>query len=217
MPELTLVIGDKTHSSWSLRPWLAMRVAGIPFQEILVPLYQPDTAANIRRYSPTGKVPVLLADERPIWESLAILEYLAEHYPEAGLWPADPAARALARTASAEMHAGFTALRAALPQNFRRDVPHGTLDDAVRQDIARVEAVWHDCRARYGVDGPFLFGGFSNADAMFAPVVGRFLSYQVEVGEEAQDYMRAVLALPAMQEWIATARTETWRSPYDGT
>lgn len=202
MPALEIVIGTKAWSSWSLRPWLALKATGQKFTETLVPLRRVGTASGIRRYSPSGRVPVLKHGKLVIWESLAICEYLAEAFPKAGLWPKDKAARALARAVSAEMHAGFAALRQAMPMdiNARRKTP--ALTDQVKADIARITQIWKDCRKRYGKGGPFLFGRFSIADAMYAPVCTRFVTYGVKLDKVSADYVKAVMALPAMQEWI---------------
>jgi glutathione S-transferase len=171
MSTYTLVIGNKNYSSWSLRPWLAMKMAGASFQEIVIPLRQQTTAADIARHSPAGKVPVLHDGEITVWESIAILEYLSEAMPEARLWPKDQEARAVARAVSAEMHAGFVALRTHMPMNIRASKPGRGRTPEVEMDIRRIVTLWEDCRARFGEGGPFLFGGFSNADAMYAPVV----------------------------------------------
>ncbi|MBX6328928.1 MAG: glutathione S-transferase family protein [Pseudolabrys sp.] len=207
---LTLVIGNKNYSSWSLRPWIAMKVAGIAFEEVLVPLYEPGSRERILSYSPAGKVPILIDGERRIWESLAILEYLAETFPAARLWPTDAGARAHARAVAAEMHAGFAALRRACAMNLwlpPRPRPQGA---DVMADVARIEAIWRDCRARYGCDGPFLFGAFGAADAMYAPVVARFHHYGLPVGTDTRAYMEAVMALPAWREWREAALREPW-------
>lgn len=203
----TLVIGNKNYSSWSLRPWLAMRVAGIPFDEIRIPLYLSGSKEQILRYSPAGKVPVLVTPEGTVWESLAILEFLADRHPEATLWPADPVARARARAVSTEMHGGFAALRSNLGMNLRKIFPDHPVTPEVLADIARVQALWNDCLDRSG--GPFLFGTFSNADAMFAPVVTRFLTYSVKTDAASARYLATVRALPAMNEWYAAALQET--------
>lgn len=210
MTDLTLVIANKAYSSWSLRPWLALKHAGLPFREILVPLRQPDTAARILAHSPSGRVPCLLDGDRTIWESLAICEYVAELAPEAGLWPGDAQARAVARSVSAEMHAGFAALRSSMSMDLKREHPGEGMTPETAADITRIQALWTDTRARFGQAGPFLFGGFSIADAMFAPVVTRFATYGVAVDGNARAYMDAVLALPAMQEWTAAAKEEAW-------
>jgi len=215
---LRLLIGNKNYSSWSLRPWLAMKAAGITFEETLVSLDTPDFRAKVSALSGgegRGSVPVLIDGEVRVWESLAILEYLAEKFPEAALWPAAPAARAHARAISSEMHAGFQPLRRHLPMNIRRPVKQRPLDDAVKADVARIDAIWCECRARFGAGGAFLFGGFSGADAMYAPVVWRFHTYVVAVSAVARDYMRAVIALPASAEWREAARREPWVLEHD--
>jgi glutathione S-transferase len=202
----TLVIGNRNYSSWSLRPWLALRVAGISFEEVRIPLYVPGSKQQILRHTPAGKVPVLVAPEVTVWESLAILEYLAERHPEAWLWPADAAQRAHARAVSTEMHAGFAALRANLTMNMRKTFPDYPATPEVMADIARIQTIWTECLNRSG--GPFLFGTFGNADAMFAPVVTRFITYSVNVDAACARYMAAVRALPALDEWYAAARQE---------
>lgn len=212
MAELTLYIGNKNYSSWSLRPWLALKQAGIPFDEIVVPLYRPESKAAILEFSPSGKVPALRRGELFVWDSLAICEYLAEAFPAARLWPGDPAARAAARAASAEMHSGFQALRAQLPMNVRAHLPGRPLSPEAAAEIARVAALWHDCRSRFAMGGgDFLFGAFTIADAMYAPVASRFRTYAVALPPDAQAYRDALLGLPAMQEWAAAARAEPWR------
>ncbi len=207
---LSLVIGNKNYSSWSLRPWLAMQQAGIAFKEILVPLDQPDTQARIAAWSPAGRVPVLIHNDLHIWDSLAIAEYLAEVFPDKGLWPRDAGARARARSIVAEMHSGFAALRKAMPMNCRAHLPGlGATADAMR-DIARIIDIWTRCRAEFGAGGEFLFGQFSNADAFFAPVTSRFLTYGVKLPPCADNYVQAVQQLPAMQAWVSAARVEPW-------
>jgi glutathione S-transferase len=206
----TLVIGNKNYSSWSLRPWLAMKMAGASFQEVIIPLRQPTTAADIARHSPAGKVPVLHDGEITVWESLAILEYLAGGMPKARLWPDDREARAVARVVSAEMLAGFVALRTHMPMNVRASKPGRGRTPEVEMDIRRIVTLWEDCRARFGEGGPFLFGRFSNADAMYAPVVTRFNTYDVELHGEARAYAETILALPAMLEWFAAGKAEPW-------
>jgi glutathione S-transferase len=207
---LTLVIGNKNYSSWSLRPWIAMKVAGIPFSETVISLDAPDFKQRIQALSPTGKVPVLADGDMHVWESLAIIEYLADKFPKAGLWPADPAARAHARTIAAEMHAGFQSLRRHCPMNVWRPVQPRELTPEVSQDVKRIDDMWGDCRARFGKNGPFLFGAFTAADAMYAPVVSRFHTYGIDVSAVARAYMKAVMALPAWAEWSAAARQEPW-------
>jgi len=209
MSKLVLVIGNKAYSSWSLRPWLLMRQAGIPFDEVRLSLYAEGAKQKILQHSPAGKVPVLKDGGLAIWDSLAICEYLAEKYPEKQLWPADVAGRALARAISAEMHSGFTDLRSQMPMNVRREIPGRAKIPAVAADIARIEAIWNDCRVRNGARGAFLFGAFSIADAMYAPVVSRLRTYGVALGGAAAQYADAIHALPAMREWIAGAHAET--------
>ena len=203
-----LVIGDKRYSSWSLRAWLGLRHAGLPFQEIKVKLRQPDTRAQILPHSPSGKVPLLKHGGIVVWESLAILEYLAELVPSARLWPSDPAARAEARAVAAEMHAGFVALRRDMPMDCTSRLTVAATDE-VKADIARIVDIWHDCRRRRGSGDRFLFGSFGAADAMFAPVVSRFVTYGVELPAEAAVYRDAVMALPALREWVEGAAAET--------
>jgi glutathione S-transferase len=183
---LKLIIGNKNYSSWSFRPWIAMKVAGIAFEEEVISLEAPDFKARVSKVSATGKVPALADGSVHVWESLAILEYLAEKCPHAHLWPAVPAARALARAIAAEMHAGFGPLRRHLPMNMWRPVTPRQLTPEVETNVRRIEAIWTDCRRRYGADGGFLFGGFGAADAMYAPVVSRFHTYGVEVGATAR-------------------------------
>jgi len=209
MAGYTLVIGNKNYSSWSLRPWLLMREAGLSFDEIRIPLRKPDTAARIREHSPTGRVPVLYGGSLTIWDSLAIAEYLAERHPEHALWPADTTARAHARAVSAEMHSGFQALRTHMPMHCRARFPGVGRTPEVLADIARVTDSWRECRARFGTGGPLLFGAFSIADAMYAPVVLRFRTYAVELDAVCRAYADAVLALPAMGRWLAEADAET--------
>lgn len=209
-----LAIGNKAWSSWSLRPWLAMRQTGIPFTEINIRLRQPDSKAQILEHSPSGRVPTLLVDGQAIWDSLAILEYLAETHPEARLWPADASARALARSVSAEMHSGFAALREHCPMDLLVRAPMASLPETVAADITRIVALWRDCRRRFGASGAMLFGAFTAADAMYAPVATRFRTYLPDLaryGDDgtAQAYVDAVFALPAMAEWEEGARRET--------
>lgn len=207
---LTLIIGNKNYSSWSLRPWIAMRVAGIAFEEIVIPLYEPGSREQLLRYSPAGKVPVLVDGDQHIWESLAILEYLAEKFPDAGLWPASARARSHARVVAAEMHAGFMPLRKACTMNMWLPPKARPQADDVLADVRRIEALWSDCRARFGQDGPFLFGRFGAADAMYAPVVSRLHTYGLAVGPISRAYMQVVMALPAWQEWRDAALKEPW-------
>lgn len=210
MSAFTLVIGNKNYSSWSLRPWLAMKMAGVAFEEVLIPLRQNTTAAEIARHSPGGKVPALRHGGLVVWDSIAILEYIAEAFPEARLWPQQREARAIARAVSAEMHAGFAALRTHMPMNIRGSKHGRGRTPEVEKDIRRIVALWEDCRARFGADGPFLFGAFGNADAMYAPVVTRFATYGVALGGTSRAYANAVLGLPPMREWFAAAEAEPW-------
>jgi glutathione S-transferase len=207
---LLLLIGNKNYSSWSLRPWIAMKVAGIPFAEQVISLDASDFKERVGKVSATGKVPALSDGETQVWESLAILEYLAEKFPQASLWPAQPAARAHARSIAAEMHAGFLPLRRHYPMNIWRPVRRREPTAEVAQNIGRIEAMWSDCRTRFGRGGPFLFGAFGAADAMYAPVVSRLHTYDVDVGPVARAYMEAVLGLPAWAEWRAAAQQEPW-------
>lgn len=213
----TLVLGSKNYSSWSLRPWIAMAVNGADFAEIVIPLQSADTARRIREHSPAGRVPVLKDGAVVIWESLAILEYLAEQHPEWHLWPADRPARAHARTISNEMHAGFRGLREALPMNVRRRYFDFVIGADARPDIDRVLQIWRDARNRYGRPGggDFLFGRFGAADAMYAPVVTRFLTYGVALDPVTQAYCDAVMALPAMQAWLRDAAAEPAIAAYE--
>ena len=211
--DYTLVIGDKKFSSWSLRPWLAMCQAGIPFTEERIRLRQPTSKAAILGHSPSGKVPALKTDGLVVCDSLAILEYLAERHPEAGLWPRDAAARALARSISAEMHSGFVTLRNEMSMELLASLPTPPIGDALAGDISRIVAIWRDMRRRYGDGEPYLFGTFSNADAMFAPVVTRFRTYGVDLAAFGDDgsaaaYSATILALPAMAKWTEGAEAE---------
>jgi len=205
---LKLVIGNKNYSSWSLRPWIAMKAADIPFEEEVVSLSDPDFKARVRRISGTGKVPALADGAVHVWESLAILEYLAEKFPQKELWPRDPSARAAARALAAEMHAGFVPLRRQLPMNMWRPVKRRELSPETQANVARIDVIWTDCRKRYG--GPFLFGAFGAVDAMYAPVVSRLHTYDAAVGAVAKSYMESVMALPAWAEWRSAALQEPW-------
>src|SRR5579859_4958514 len=207
---LRLVIGNKNYSSWSMRPWLALRANQIAFEEIFIPLYTG--AADKQRLldvTRAGKVPVLIDGAVTIWDSLAILEYLAERFPEIRLWPEDWAQRAHARSISAEMHSGFAALRNECGMNLHRPVGAVKLSADARADIARIQEIWTECRARFGASGPFLFGAFGAADAMFAPVVHRFRTYAIGVTLEVRRYMDTMMALPAFQEWTSAGLAET--------
>jgi len=208
---LKLVIVNKAYSSWSLRPWILLAHFHIPFEEVVIRMDMPDTREKILAYSPTGKCPVLRDGAIEIWESLAIIEYLAEKYPEKAIWPRAKGARAHARAISNEMHAGFQALRNHCPTQFLRPVRKIALNPDVEADVARIEAAWAHARATYGKGAPFLFGKFSAADAMFAPVVNRFHIYDIPVQPSTREYMDAVMALPAWKAWITDGEAETWR------
>lgn len=207
---LRLIIGNKNYSSWSFRPWIAMKATGIPFEEEVLPLETPEFRARVDAVSGTGKVPTLIDGDIRVWESLAVLEYLAEKFPDKKLWPADPAARAHARAISSEMHAGFVPLRSACPMNMWRPVLKRDLGADVKANVARIDSMWNDCRKRYGQGGAFLFGSFGAADAMYAPVVSRFHTYGIDVSPASRAYMDAVMALPAWAEWYAAAVKEPW-------
>jgi glutathione S-transferase len=207
---LHLVIGNKNYSSWSMRPWIAMKIADIPFAETVIPIYYPDSKEKFLSHSPAGRVPILHDGEVRVWESLAILEYLAETFPAAQMWPADGGARAHARAIANEMHAGFVPLRRHLPMNMRRPVQKRHLTSDAAANVKRIDAMWSDCRLRFGAGGPFLFGAFSAADAMYAPVVSRLHTYAVDMSAVARAYMDAMMALPAWQEWTAAALAEDW-------
>lgn len=203
-----LVIGDKNRSSWSLRPWLLLKEAGIPFEETLLRLGKEGERAKIDALSPSGKVPVLIDGDIKIWESTAICEYLAEKYPEKSLWPKDPRAKALARSVSHEMHAGFLTLRKNMPFSCTDRFPGWAVPEDVRPEIDRIVRIWEECRAKYGEGGPFLFGNFSVADAMYAPVAIRFLVYDIKLPQPAKTYQGTILARPAVKEWAAAASKE---------
>ncbi|MDX2202126.1 MAG: glutathione S-transferase family protein [Hyphomicrobiaceae bacterium] len=209
----TLVIGNKNTSSWSLRPWIAMRAGGIPFEEARIDLRAADAKAQILARTPSGKVPALTADGEVIWDSLAIIEFLAETHPDAKLWPQERIARARARAVSAEMHSSFQPLRLECPMDFLARTPRQSLSEACAADVRRIVALWGDCRGRFGTGGPFLFGPFTAADAMYAPVVSRFATYVPDLARfgddgRARDYVAAMLDVPAMQEWGAGAKAE---------
>ncbi|CDY73537.1 Glutathione S-transferase [Caballeronia glathei] len=204
---MKLVIGDKNSSSWSMRPWLVLRHFDIPFEEVLIRLGQPDTKETIRRYSPSCKVPCLITDSgEAVWESLAIIETLAECFPQLAMWPRDAAARARARSISAEMHGGFADMRRDMPMDIRTIAPGSGASPEALENVARIDEIWRECLAAHG--GPFLFGEFSIADAMFAPVVMRFNSYAPPLGDEARAYVKRLTALPAVAAWIEGAARE---------
>lgn len=205
---LTLVIGDKTYSSWSLRAALALELAGVPYREVLIALNRADTRAQILQHSPTGKVPLLIGDDGAIWDSLAIAEYLAECFPAAQLWPQARAARALARSVCAEMHSSFVALRSHLPMDLKRNQALAAMPAEVLADIQRICAIWAECRQRFAQGGAFLFGQVSLADAFFAPVAARLRSYQVELPADAAAYVETIYQWPAFQRWYHAAQEE---------
>jgi glutathione S-transferase len=209
----TLIIGDKNFSSWSLRPWLAMARAGLPFAEERIWLRQPETKAAILRHSPSGKVPALKTNGLTVCDSIAILEYLAERHPELVLWPQEPEARAVARSVSAEMHSGFMALRNDMSMDLLTRLPTPPVTEALEGDIRRIVSIWREARAKHGGSGPFLFGGFSNVDAMFAPVATRFRTYGIDLATFGDDgsaaaYAQTILALPEMATWSEGAEAE---------
>src|SRR5580700_5630755 len=212
---MLLIIGNKNYSSWSFRPWIAMKVAGIAFDEQVIPFNDPDFKQTVLAVARNGKVPALDDGGVHVWESVAILEYLADKFPRAGLWPSGSSAPAHARAIAAEMHAGFLALRRECPMNFWRPVLRRDLSPDAVANVARIDAMWSDCRARFGQGGPFLFGSFGAADAMYAPIVSRFHTYAVEVGAPSRTYMAAVMALPAWSEWKDAALNEPWVVPED--
>ncbi len=207
---LTLIIGNKNYSSWSMRPWVALRSAGIAFDEVLIPLYTGDAdKQKILRYTRSGKVPALIDGDITVWDSLAIIEYAAERFPEAGLWPAERAMRAHARAVSAEMHSSFGALRRECGMNLHRPVRAKALSPEATADIGRIQEMWTDCRARYGQLGPYLFGRLTAADAMYAPVIHRLRTYAIPVSAEVNDYMATMQALPAFRQWTEEGLAET--------
>jgi glutathione S-transferase len=205
---LTLIIGDKTYSSWSLRAALALELAEATYAELLIPLNRADSKARLLEHSPTGKVPLLQTEEGPVWDSLAIGEYLAESFPEAYLWPRGEYARAVARSVCAEMHSGFTALRTHLPMDLKRDQALAAIPAEVQADIQRICELWAECRANFGQDGPFLFGHASLADAFFAPVAARLRGYRVDLPAVAAAYVATIYHWPAFQRWYQAAQEE---------
>ncbi|PDT51933.1 MULTISPECIES: glutathione S-transferase family protein [Sinorhizobium] len=213
MAKLVLYVGNKNYSSWSLRPWLALEGCGIPFEDVVIPFDFPAGNPKFHEISPTGRVPVLHHGDTRVWESLAIIEYAAELFPEAGLWPEDREDRARARSYSMEMLSGFRALRGACPMNIRRSVKAIALPDGVMEDVARIEAIWREAIARSG--GPFLFSRFTAADAMFAPVVNRLEVYELTTDSGTLAYMEAVKSHPAFRKWEEAAKAEPWIVPED--
>jgi glutathione S-transferase len=207
---LKLVIGNKNYSSWSMRPWIAMRASNIAFDEVLIPLYTDDKAdkQRILGFTRSGKVPALIDGDITVWDSLSIIEYAAERFPEARLWPEDRVLRAHARSISAEMHSGFLPLRNECGMNLHRPIRAVALSADARANVARIEQIWIECRERHSRLGPFLFGKFSAADAMFAPVVHRFRTYAIEVAPQAQAYMDTMMVQPAFAEWTKAGLAE---------
>jgi glutathione S-transferase len=211
---MQLIIVNKLYSSWSMRPWLVMKANQIPFQETVIPMRQPDTKERIRAYSPTGLVPVLLDGEAVVWESVAIISHLADRFPEKPIWPtASMAARAHAKSISLEMHSGFRTLRQACPMNLGKRFATPAITDELRADLTRLEFLWRDTRDRFGRAGDYLFGAFSAADAMFAPVVTRLDTYQLPVSEDTRTYMQTILTDPVFAEWKRQAFAEPWLIP----
>ncbi|MGE0627974.1 MAG: glutathione S-transferase family protein [Hyphomicrobiaceae bacterium] len=213
---MRLILGNKLYSSWSMRPWLLMKVVGIEFSEEVVPLFKEGSKEKILARSPSGKVPCLVDGDVVVWESLAIMEYLAERFPDKGVWPSDVRARAHARAAASEMHAGFQPLRAALPMNLSKRFVLPELGSEAAANVARVESLWREARVRFAADGPFLYGSFCAVDAMFTPVVTRFDTYQVPVSTDTRAYMDAILALPALIAWRrdGLAEPRAWDLPH---
>lgn len=208
MAALTLVIGNKNYSSWSMRPWVLMKQLAVPFEEKKLRFHTSEWDAEIERWSPSRLVPVLWKGDQAVWDTLAIAEALHEWFPEKGVWPRDAVARAFARSAAAEMHSGFRDLRSAMPMNIRASHPGKGMKPEVQANIDRIEKVWGEARARFGAGGPYLFGAFSAADAMYAPVVTRFKTYAVKVQPETQRYCDAMLAAPGVRAWIEDALKE---------
>lgn len=209
-PKLTLVIGNKNYSSWSLRPWLAMAAKNIPFSEVLIPLEHPNTRQQVLQYSPTGLVPALKFGNLLLWESLSIIEYVADKHPEANLWPEEPEYRAIARSLAAEVHAGFQALRNHCPMNLRRRAAR-RMSPAAEADVMRLANYWRRFRAESAGGGPFLFGEFGAVDAMFAPLATRIRSYEIPVDRVTNEYVDAIYNLPAFQKWYLAGAAEPWR------
>lgn len=209
-----LYLGNKLYSSWSLRPWMLMTALGIPFKETVIPLYHPDSKARMLDVSPGGKVPVLVDADVTVWETLAIIEYLHERFPDKGVWPKDATARAHARAISNEMHAGFQALRTMCPMNLGKRFAPRELSSDVADNVRRIEGMWSDARRRFGGGGSFLYGAFSAADALYAPVVTRLDTYQVRVAPATRRYMDDVLSHPAFVQWRSEALAEPWSIPH---
>ncbi len=206
----TLIIGNKNYSSWSLRPWLVMKHLGLDFNEVVIPLFQGNFKEKILAHSHAGKVPILKGDGFDLWDSLSICEFLNDQYPEGKLWPTEAKAKAVARSISCEMHSGFFNIRNDMPMNMRRVIDGVTPSAACQTEIDRVVEIWTNCREEFGKEGPYLFGAFTIADAMYAPVVNRFVTYQVPVSGQAATYMKTMQDMPSMKEWKADAIKEDW-------
>lgn len=215
MSKPILVIGNKNYSSWSLRPYMALAMAGIDFEEKLITFGEPAFGKAVVKISKAGLVPILVHGKNTVWDSLAIMEYAAETWSDRNLWPKNKAARAMARSVSAEMHSGFRNLRNACPMNLSRAIKPVAMNDDIRADVARLEALWKECRSAHGRGGPFLFGKFSIADAMFTPIVTRFETYDIKVSNDTQHYMNAVMATPAFHDWKADGLKEKSLYPED--
>ncbi len=215
MSKPILVIGNKNYSSWSLRPYMALAMAGIDFEEKLITFGEPAFGKAVVKISKAGLVPILVHGKNTVWDSLAIMEYAAETWSDRNLWPKNKAARAMARSVSAEMHSGFRNLRNACPMNLRRAIKPVAMNDDIRAEVARLEALWKECRSAHGRGGPFLFGKFSIADAMFTPIVTRFETYDIKVSNDTQHYMNAVMATPAFHDWKADGLKEKSLYPED--
>ncbi len=209
-----LIIANKLYSSWSMRPWLVMRAVGLDFDETVIPLRQPDTEKRIRAFSPSGKVPVLIDGDVKVWESLAIISYLADKFPDRPIWPDGMVARAHAKSIAMEMHGGFIPLRQACPMNLGKRFATPPMSEDVRANVARVEQIWGETRAQFGSGGPYLFGArFTAADAMFAPVAVRLDGYSIPVAPETRAYIDAIYANPHLVEWRTAAFEEPWTVP----
>ena len=208
---MKLIIGNKNYSSWSMRPWLLLSHYGVPFEEVAVPLYQDNTPASLAKYSGAAKVPVLQNGDLTVWDSMAICEYVSEQYLNGKGWPSEVKARAQARSCSAEMHSGFPAIRGQLPMNCRARQRNVPLTPELAAEIARVDRIWSEYRGIYSGDGPWLFGEFSIADCMFAPVASRFATYGISLSETASQYMQCLLSHEKVQEWIQLAEAESER------
>ena len=217
MTKPTLIIGNKNYSSWSLRPYMALAMAGIPFEEKMIRFGEPRFTREVRKISKVGQVPILLHNGLMINDTIAIIEYAAETWATKAIWPKNKAARARARSVSAEMHAGFSGLRSACPMNLRRDfkLPPGGLTEAILKDVARLGQLWADCRKEFGKGGPFLFGKFCAADAMFTPVASRIETFAIPVKKETQAYVQALLTTPVFLQWKEDSKAETWIVPVD--